>query len=166
MRTSSYFTVFALIALTTACASKNIKPPCPQVAIVRALETFNDYGNNAIDPSNLVAVAKMDDVVGTCEYNDDGVDIGFTVSMRALKGKRLGGTQVSMPYFVSVVSDNDDVYSKELMTAKFVFDKTPIANFEEQLHIKLPYMNNKKLTGMRVLLGFQLTKEQLSNNVK
>lgn len=160
MKLSHSLAVPVACLLLTACASKEVLPPCPQVAIVRALETFNDYGSDVADPSNLVAVAKMDDVIGACEYTDDNVEINFTLSMRALKGKRLGGNQVSMPYFISVVGDDNKVISKEIMTANFVFGDTPVAKFQEPLHVKLPYMNKEKLTGTRVLMGFQLTQEQ------
>lgn len=152
----------------TGCAGNEeaAMRPCPQVAIVRALETFNDYGSDKPHPDSLVAVAKMDDVMGTCAYTDEGVDINFTVSMRALKGKRLGGNNVSMPFFVSVVDEDNKVKSKEFMTASFKFKETPVANYQEELHVRLPYKGEDKLTGKRVLLGFQLTQEQRQVQVK
>lgn len=147
--------------LLSSCAGKEILPPCPQVAIVRALETFEDYGSDRPDPSTLVAVAKMDDVVGSCEYTDEGVDLSFMVKMRALKGKRLGGNQVSIPYFVSVVGEGSKIVSKEIMTASFTFTGKPVSHYQEQLHVVLPYASaDTKFTGRRVLMGFQLTQEQ------
>lgn len=156
----------AALALTACASKKEALPPCPQVAIIRALETFNDHGSDTAVPENLVAVAKMDDVTGACQYGEKGVDLDFTVSMRALKGKRLGGNNVSMPFFVSVVNDHNKVVSKEYMTASFKFKDTPVASFQEKIHVNLPYKGEGKLTGKRVLLGFQLTQEQRLKQIR
>jgi len=158
----SYLFLLPVVGLSLgACSSsKEVLPPCPQVVIVRALETYNDYGSDTPNPVNLVAVGKMDKVVGTCQYNDEGIDIQFILSMRALKEERLGGDQVTMPYFVSVVDAEDKIESKEFMSASFKFKDTPIASFQEELRVFIPYVGDKKATNSRVLIGFQLTQEQ------
>lgn len=150
----------AVLALSACASKRDPLPPCPQVAIIRALETFNDHGSDTPEPENLVAVAKMDDVTGACQYGEKGVDLNFIVTMRALKGKRLGGNNVSMPFFVSVVNDQNKVISKEYMTASFKFKEAPVSSFHEKLHVNLSYQGEGKLTGKRVLIGFQLTQEQ------
>ncbi|MFA6280322.1 MAG: hypothetical protein WC612_05980 [Bdellovibrionales bacterium] len=137
------------------------KPLCPQVAIVRALEKVEDYGQEAIDPTTLVAVAVMQKVDGSCAYGEKGVDVTFDLSMAAQKGPRLGGNKVSFPFFVSVVSAEDKVLAKDMMTAEFSFEGDGKAvTLDQPLHIFLPLAKGEDAANIRVLTGFQLTEAQ------
>lgn len=151
--------------LLSACASDDKTPPrrCPQVAILRSVEKFEDYGYDSIDPANLVAVGTMQKVEGQCEYEDNGVHVTFDLVMNAQKGPRLGGDKVSFPYFVSVVKPDETVSGKELMTASFNFDEgTKRAVVSQSLHIFLPLAKNEDASNFRVLTGFQLTEGQMN----
>lgn len=137
------------------------KPLCPQVAIVRSLERVEDHGQEAFDPATLVAVAVMQKVDGSCVYDDKGVDVTFDLTMAAQKGPRLGGSKISVPFFVSIVSAEDKVLAKEMMTAEFLFegeDKT--VTLDQPLHIFLPLTKGEDAANIRVLTGFQLTEAQ------
>ncbi len=137
------------------------KPLCPQVAIVRSLERVEDYGQEAMDPATLVAVAVMQKVDGSCTYGDKGVDVTFDLSMDAQKGPRLGGNKISVPFFVSVVSAEDKVLAKEMMTAEFSFEgENKTTTLDQPLHIFLPLAKDEDAANIRVLMGFQLTEAQ------
>jgi hypothetical protein len=149
-----------------ACADKkeDVKPVrlCPQVAILRELERAKDFGSSTPDPGELVAVAAMKNVEGGCEYNETGADVRFTLNMIASRGPRLGGDRVAFPFFVSLIGPDDKIVRKELMTANFTFgsgDKR--AEDHEDLHVFVPVPPDLTAEGYRVLLGFQLTEDQL-----
>jgi len=153
----------ALLALA-ACANTSEAPvrKCPQVAILRPLERVEDYGNDTVDSSTLVAVAVMQSLSGKCAYESNGVDLNFTLSMKAEKGPNLGGNRISFPYSVSVITPDDKIIAKDMMTATFTFDdKTKLATTEEPLHVFLPLAKDEDASTYRVLTGFQLTESQL-----
>lgn len=149
--------------LLSACAGDKGPPRmCPQVAILRDLERIEDYGNDAIDPSTLVAVSEMKSVEGACAYEENGVDVRFALKVLAEKGPRLGGDHVTLPYFTSIVEPDGKVKSKEIMSAKFEFSSGgKTAALEETLHVFIPLEKDADGSFYRVLLGFQLSDAQL-----
>ncbi len=169
-------------ALLTACLAsalvgcagtgEDVKPEapprrCPQVAILRALDTIEDHGSDSVDPANLVAVGKMNKVDGRCSYEDNGVDINFDLHLSAEKGPGLGGNKVSFPFFVSVLKPDDTVLGKEMMSVDFTFaDKAKITIRDQSLHVFLPLKENEDASGFRVLIGYQLTEAQMKAKAK
>ena len=141
-----------------------VDPICPQVAIVRDLETFRDYAGEKPDPALLVAAAKLTSIDGSCEYQDKGIDVSFHANIVAKHGPKLGGHHISLPMFVAVVDPADKVLNKNLMTVNVSFaSDESTANTAEALHVFIPLEKEKHISGphYRVLAGFQLTKEQL-----
>lgn len=151
-----------------ALPKKEILPICPQVAIVRTLDVLRDYGGEKPDPSELVFSATMLGVDGECEYTDTGVDMTYTLSLAAERGPRLGGKTMGAPYFVALVAPDGKIISKDRMTATFSFDGNRVADVAEPLHVFLPLPKDKRDTGpnYQVLMGFQLTDEQLKDAKK
>lgn len=136
---------------------------CPQVAILQEAEEISDYGGEEPDPSQLVAKARMVSIAGDCSYRKDGIDISFSLHLTARRGPRLGGEQVSFPYFVAIVDPAENIPSRQVVTAQFKFsglDKT--AEDDEALHVFIPLPQKDQLSGpnYRVLTGFQLPKSR------
>ncbi|MCL2469720.1 MAG: hypothetical protein FWF24_05775 [Alphaproteobacteria bacterium] len=135
---------------------------CPQVAILRALEALEDFGDATPSPETLVAAALMEGVEGTCLYSKKGLEIVFDLSMRAYRGPALQGGSVTMPFFVAVVDSEDQTRSKQLMTASFSFKKGENeAQQAESLRVFLPLLKGEDASSIRILMGFQLTQAQL-----
>lgn len=140
------------------------RPICPQVAIIRELETDRDFGGEKPDPSQLVSAAHMKTVSGNCAYQDEGVDVAFAVDMVAARGPRLGSGHAEFPFFVAVVDPSGAVLNKESMSAAFSFkDEENISQHTEPLHVFIPLAKEQIASGpsYQVLTGFQLTDDQL-----
>jgi hypothetical protein len=147
-------------------AEKKILPICPQVAIIRELDDMHDYGTEKPSADQLVSEARMENVEGDCAYQENGIDITFDLNFIAGRGPRMGGNHASFPYFIAVVDPEENVLNKDKMTAEFKFsdDKDKkIVDQTEPLHVFIPLPQDKRDTGpgYQVLLGFQLTQEQL-----
>ena len=142
-------------------------PICPQVAIVRELQTYRDYGREQPDPSQLVAAGKLIKVVGDCAYTDDGIDVKFELDMAAQRGPRLGGEHTSLPYFIAVLDPQQNILTKNTLSADFDLpDNRKIVEHTDNLHISIPLAKDKKRFGSnyQILIGFQLSQEQLDAN--
>lgn len=156
--------ILLCVALVAACSSdKGPKRLCPQTAIVRELERVQDFGHDTPGRENLVAEGLLRGVKGSCHYRDEGgVDVDFAVRMAAARGPRLGGDHVSFPFFVAVADPSKDILSKEMMTAEFRFSgKDKIAEHEETLHVFIPADKDADAAWYQVLIGFQLSEDQL-----
>ncbi|MDD3288091.1 MAG: hypothetical protein PHX43_03700 [Alphaproteobacteria bacterium] len=96
------------------------------------------------------------------EAQPPGVDVNFSLKMLAKKGPRLGGDQFSVPYFVSVLDPENKILEKNLMTVSFKFSSSNgIAEQSDPLHVFIPMPKEAKSTEYRVIVGFQLTEEQI-----
>ncbi|MDD5586959.1 MAG: hypothetical protein PHY92_08405 [Alphaproteobacteria bacterium] len=154
----------AVAVLLAACSSGKKEPQrlCPQTAIVREIERVKDYGGETPDDNAVVASALMRGVQGRCDYRDDGVSVSFDIKMTAGRGDRLGGDHVSFPFFVAVLDSEQKILSKELMTADFAFSgKDKKVEKTESLDVFIPMDKDADGTNYQVLLGFQLTEDQL-----
>lgn len=175
--------MLALIMVLSACASdkdsedkaskenlgkpKEIAPEvkfntdnliCPQVAILTKAQQHLDYGGENPDPSQLVATAHMDRVDGDCAYRPDGVDIDFTLHMSAKRGPRLGGDQTSIPFFIASIDPAENILSREIITATFIFKgQDKVTQDDEALHVFIPIKKEDIQAGpaYRVLMGFK-----------
>lgn len=156
--------LLALAVALPACSSTKEPPkPCPQIAIVRLLDRLEDYGQDAADDARLVGVGAMPRYDnGKCEYEDDGVEVTFNLSLVAEKGPGLGSKRLGFPYFVSLVDPDNKVIGKEMMMAEFTFedDKKP-AFISQPVRVFIPLEAGKDAAGYRVLSGFQLTETQI-----
>ncbi|MFA4993757.1 MAG: hypothetical protein WC521_00405 [Bdellovibrionales bacterium] len=135
---------------------------CPQVAILRQADEEFDYGGEKPDVTQFVAKASLKQIKGDCAYRKDeddptGIDISFKVRVSAMKGPRLGGNQISFPYFIAVVDPSDAVLQRQVLTAQFRFTgDSKVAEIEEPLHVFIPVSAKNLITGpsYRVLIGF------------
>ena len=156
------YLLLGCVALT-ACGevedSKHPIPICPQVAIVRELGMMIDSGKIKLDTSAFHARAEMTGVAGDCTYQKDGIDVYFSLKMKALRGDLTSGGAVRFPYFAAVVGPDGAILNKEKMTVTFSLDgaKRSVEQ-EEALHVFIPLSKDLRSTGpaYRVLLGYQL----------
>lgn len=162
------FIALPLLALfLTSCGSSGPEPlpisNCPQVAVVRDLSVYQHPP--AADESSLIISARMGNVRTGCSIDDKGkkIDGGFDVI--AVRGANTAGKRAAMPFFVSVVDNNDQVIKKEVYEIPVVFE-----NNERQKTMNIPVNPNAGIpdgdpSQYRVLIGFQLSPEQLKANM-
>jgi hypothetical protein len=140
--------------------AKKITPICPQVAIVRELQSIEDYGREAAAPEQLVASAHLRKIDGDCAYVKGGIDVKFELGALAERGPRLGGKHTEFPYFIAVVNPEQTILNKDTANVSFTFSGDK----------HTPRAKDKRKDGpdYQVLIGFQLTQEQLdaSHNPK
>jgi hypothetical protein len=149
-------------------------PICPQVAIMREIDTWRDYGREKPTPDQLIAAAHMTKIAGTCSYHYDkdkpqGIDIKFELDMEAMRGPRLGGLHATVPFFVAVVDPDGTILDKNRLTTDIGFSSDEhTAGTSENLHVFIPLAKAAQTTGpdYRVLAGFQLTQEQYDEATK
>lgn len=160
----------ALLALVlSGCSSLGLEEAetpkvCPQVAIVNDLARFEDYGRAEYpQPSDLVARAALLHVQSACHPQKDGIDVVFDIAMVAGRGAGLGGDRVEIPYFVSVTGQDNTVMAKEMMKAVVTFpDGEKTQTGTQKLHVMIPMGTAARGEDYRILVGFQLTPEQLA----
>ncbi len=154
-------------------ADKQPLPICPQVAVVRELDTYlrtkdgEAYDERNIKPDHLVAGARMTRVKGDCVYGKRGVDAKFTLGMVGARGPLLEGLKASFPYFVAVVAPSGQIVEKLTYSAEIGFSSEKRSmRHDESLRVHIPLELNDRASGAayQVLMGFQRGENQRGDN--
>lgn len=163
-------TLFLLLPLLAAgCAGdkgSGAARSCPQAAAVRDLVQLADFGR-AEKPSQaeFVAAGRIESVQSVCAFEDDAIAVDIDIGMRLFRGARLGGDQIELPYFVAVLGPGNTVVSKENLSVAFSLGSGAQAVEQtEKVRVVIPNPRQRDGREWRVLLGYQLSPEQLAFN--
>ena len=169
--TKTVFRAAALVALAivvSSCQSKTRLQYCPGLSSVLDASVITQLkpgtGANA---ANAIFTAKITNVDGSCSFDkkgktaDSSVDISFTAS-RPVAG---GEAQYTIPYFVAV-TQGTRIVTREQRSITFSFPEGATSvDFSDHISsVELVTDGTAKPYDYQVLVGFQLTKEQLDYN--
>lgn len=141
-------------------------PACPRVAVLAdAARIVKFKPGQGRDLTDVLYEGQFRDVNGTCAYDmrRGHVDLDFSVDIEIARGPAETTRQVSIQYFVAVVDPNQNILGKEKFTSTFRFEgNANRAVITEDVSPRLPLQDVKLGPGYTVLLGFQLSAEELA----
>jgi len=159
----------ALCALT-ACAlfpDKRDKT-CPKVEVIDDLSKFVQFGDGpGRDLSDILYAARIEDVKSACGFDKSGVKVEMTVSIvgdRAQAGSKLKGSDVT--YFVAITDVTHAIIAKKLFTSRLDFQDNKPARIDDVLDQRIPLPILSSAKDHTIIVGFQLTPEQINFNQK
>ena len=143
-------------------------PSCPETGLVKGAAYFPVIVGNAphLAAADLAASAQLKNLSGTCKYKKGEVVLSLTLNfagIRGAKGPGLGSQ--TFPYFVAVISPDDQILQREVFSTKVDFDNTTGAGASSEDHeIRVPLADVSKGPSYRVAAGFTLTPQQAKFN--
>jgi|SRR4051794_13981707 hypothetical protein len=170
IRQGARLTALALVALLSGCSlfEKKDERACPRIEIVRDLSRLVKFRNGAgRDLNDVLYTARFDDVKTKCGYDKTGVSIDMTVSLVGERG-RAGLTlpNVDVIYFVAITDRNQNIVAKRTFTSQFTFPEKGMAGIDDELTQRIPLEPTTPATDHTLILGFQLTPEEIDFNAK
>ena len=166
--------VLALVALSgcSMFGGGEAKPgevalACPQIGIVRELSEVTQFRPGGKDMTDVTSRAALAEYSGNCEYGSDGVTVNLNLFVLAERGPALQGNQAAYRYFVAVSRpDEETPVSKAEFdsTVEFPRGQTRVVT-KEELAPRIPLPKDVNAKNWKVLVGFQLTPEQLDFNL-
>lgn len=144
---------------------------CPTVGIIEDLRSITIFKNNE-NPTNktIAGYAKLEDFSGSCAYENGYVEINMNVLFSAKSGTktvsdRVKERTIAFPYFVAIADQQGNILRKEVFAVAMRFmenrdTSTQADSIRPRIEINNPQMGQQ----YQVLIGFQLTKEQLAFN--
>jgi hypothetical protein len=145
------------------------KGACPAVEIVEDLDMFYDFGGQPPSTNNLVSSAALSQQ-NACAYGPKSVTVDIRLAFSGAIGP--GGRAQSQdepffsyPYFVAIMGPGGAILAKEVFAVSLTYP--PGANQEthlENLRQIIPIRNQESGASHKVVVGFQLTNEQLAYN--
>jgi hypothetical protein len=167
------FLVLAAAALAlTACTAQEDRNAavCPRAGIVPDANVMVLFREGAgRDLTDVVAQAQIVDVAVTCEYSaarrPPGMTLDLQVALAAERGPADRARRATLPYFVAILDGDQNIVAKEFFEARFEFpdNRTRVGRVDE-LEPRIPLRSNFDGPSYRLMIGFQLTPDQLAWN--
>lgn len=153
------------ILLLAGCAADEPPPPCPQAGTPAPLDTVTQFdAGPGRDLTQVRYTGRIGGVDVACEYDEKGVDVALRVRLVVERGPADRDRKAPLQYFVAVEDGPGNVTAKQVfdVTVPFEGNIRRVAQFDEiDLRIPAPKQGFRET---HVLVGFQLTPEQLDYN--
>jgi hypothetical protein len=177
--------LLAALALLAACSSKKEEArACPRIEIVDDLSRMVQFRDGpGRDPSDVLYAARITDAKSGCRYDNAGVTVEMTVSIRGERGRagtKLQGGDVT--YFVAIVDGVRNIIAKQPFTSRIAFNERGQGGIDDELTQRIPIKAINVLNPVpksldpkdqlptaadhTIILGFQLTPDQIDFNEK
>jgi hypothetical protein len=151
-------------ALVGGCSSKGEPVGCPPAGIVGELSQLTRYRAGAgRDLSDVLYTLKVAEVGRACKVDRAGANVDLRVVFVAERGPASAPNEaVDFEYFVAVANTADQVIAKELFRSRIDFGgRNRIAVAEEQSVQRVPVARQPESVTSRVIVGLQLSPEEL-----
>ncbi|GLQ05684.1 hypothetical protein [Sneathiella chinensis] len=142
--------------------------PCPQVAVLPHADAITIFrpgqGRDLVDVQYEGVIAP---VSGECSYEDDDSVIAVDLILRigAIKGPAATSQTQEFPYFIAVADRNKKILNKKVFTSPVsVPEGRRRGGVEEETVQRIPLPTGRFGPDYTIILGFQLTQEQLDYN--
>jgi hypothetical protein len=142
-------------------------PPCPYSAVLSEASTVTYVRGGGQTTADVIMTANISPPRLECEYDAASRtdDINFTFPLVLTKGPASTSDEGQITYFIALVNMAGDVIAKRVYQRRIVFGgkQSFIAN-ERVDNLVLTLGPGTRPTDHRLLIGFQLTAEQLAYN--
>lgn len=157
-------------AMTTT--SENLlQSPCPQVELVDDLSSISDFTTpTGMIHENLVSRVDLSSAESTCKLSGNTAIVDLKIIFNGIlgpKGKMKSSDKpfFSYPYFVAVTAPNGKIMAKEIFAAPLSYNVNENEHsYYENLRQIIPIKNKNMANRYRILIGFQVSPEQLAYN--
>jgi len=159
-------TAFLSALLVAGCTADSAKPEsCPDALIMPELNSIALFPPGAEHKmQNVQLGAKMIATSRSCEVAKGGVAVDVTIQLTVARSS-LEIRQTELTYVVAVVDINRTILNEQRFTLPVVF--TANENFRpavDKFTVRLPVKSVAAAGAYGILVGFQLTPEQLEFN--
>jgi hypothetical protein len=165
--------VFLAASLAVLAACSGEPPPvalCPAGGILPEANTlvqFREGGGR--DVTDMVVQGQIVDIRIGCVYatrrNRASVTLDLQIAFAAERGPADRTRRAALPYFIAIVDAERNVVVRENFIAGFEWtDNRPRVGRVDRWEPFIPLNSNAEGPGYQVVIGFQLTAEQLAWN--
>lgn len=159
--------VLGAVALTAGCSSSKKEDVlnCPLVEAVPDADLYPDFGRGTGRAvTDVIVGGKITSVKSSCKREAHGIAVDALVS---ISSTRIGPLikSANLPYFVVVTDINHDVLAQEAFNLKVdFFPGENFRSYEEPITVHIPVKSANAGGDYAVVVGFQLTKDQMDFN--
>jgi hypothetical protein len=146
---------------------------CPRVGMVDDLDKIHQFTEGKpFTDDNAISTATITKIDSLCSINDTNVIVDMDIHVAGTLGKRGKMLQAdkpsfAYPYFIAITTPNGNITSKEVFAATMSFPAdSDSEEHTEQMRQVIPLSGEYIAKDYEILVGFQLTPEELEYNRK
>ena len=167
------WTAFAALALTVfaaGCSSDKPEPACPRGVIpmdASSITRFRDGPGR--DLTDVLVTGNIQNIlVDQCKYDKKSVDVSnFQIAITADRGPADRSKAADFEYWVAIVDPQRKVLTRETFKVHFDFSElNHVGTVVADLEPRIPLPDIMKAPDYQIVVGFQLTPEELAWNRK
>ncbi len=162
--------LFASLAGCGGANTDKFPPSCPRTSIVGSAATLTRYRATASgggqDVTDMVLNGRITGVSGTCQRADEGtLDVGATIGLDLMRGPASRSRTEDVPFFVAV-TQGEQILDKRVfhVRADFPPNTDRLRLNSDEVHLTLPISPERSGASYDMLVGFQLTPDELAAN--
>ncbi|HET8726519.1 MAG TPA: hypothetical protein VFO41_03320 [Alphaproteobacteria bacterium] len=139
---------------------------CPEVRIVGDTAEVTQFRDGpGRDLTDVEARGVIADFSGECTYGDEDVTVDLNLVIGAEKGPAAATDSARFDYFVAVTDPQQTILNKELFETELTFEGGAVRTaVVEELQLSIPLDQIGDGSFYEVLVGFQMTPDQLEFN--
>jgi hypothetical protein len=146
-----------------ACSTYKTGYTCPSATTVPDLQTLANLVPNSEEPK-VESAGRIASVQSSCDKDKVGVATQLSIEFAALRTTPRV-EHLDLPYFVAIADSNGTILGKQEFRVDVPFPKdAPTARATENITAHLPLKNAELGNVYTVIVGFQLTKNELAFN--
>ena len=160
----------ASAALSSCSSDKDKAPTCPYAAVLAPVSTLTTFQpDKTDDPAGELYTVGIVHVETKCDFDPDNgtTNSSLEIRFKAKHAPTEGAKEYRVPYFVAVALDGK-ILNKRDVWLRFGFPPgSPTTTFTDSVaSIVVNLENGKRPYDYEIVVGFQLTKDQLDYNKK
>ena len=143
-------------------------PACPDARVVANLERMTQYRTGeGRDLTDVLFEARIGDLAGACGYDDKSLEVGIIVPIQIARGPANQERVARLEYFVAIQNPEGTVIAKRSFPVEVAFERNQSrALFTDELEQRIPLADLNQGPAYRILLGFQLSEDQVQDNIR
>ena len=144
---------------------------CPTIKSLKDLISISQFSDATIPvPEQLISVTKLDKMNAACKISQNSVSIELSLDFSGTLGpagvKELNGqANYTYPYFLSVVTPDGKIMSKDVFALSMVYENGQITyHRQDTLRQVIPLMAGQEANKFQIIVGFPLSENELAYN--
>lgn len=156
----------------TKTLAAELPEKCPQLKILGDLSQITQFANpkSPLD-GTIIAKATFSGIDASCQVTPNAVildialDFDGTLGPVGLRSSGNGEANYTYPYFLSVVTPEGNIMSKDVFALTMVYEAgVPTLHKQDRLRQTIPLAQGQLANQFQIVVGFQLNADELSYN--
>ncbi len=140
-------------------------PPCPRIAAVADAAKLTRFAGESRDLTDVLYEAEIIDFVGSCAYDDEGVDVATRVRFIASRGPADQAHRADFRYFVAVATRDKRIIGRQVFDSAIEFPGNQTrAGVVEELEQRIPLDAEGTGENYIIYVGFELSPDEVEFN--